>query len=740
MTVLGSLLIFAALLLSAGSAMLLYRSALSGGRSERLAGVLMAGSAGAVLIASALLLSLLLTHDFSNAYVYSYSDRSLPLFYLLSTFYAGQEGSFLFWVLCSALIAIVLWGLTRRGGRRAEIMAVYMSVFTVLLVLVATKSPFESIWQKFPELPPDTIPADGNGLNPLLQNFWMVIHPPVLFVGFAAMSVPFSFALAGLWKREYSLLPKQALPWVLAGSAVLGLGIMLGAYWAYGVLGWGGYWGWDPVENSSLIPWLITIALVHTLLAQQRTGRYVRTNFALAIAALFFTIYSTFLTRSGVLGDASVHAFTGAGAMVYWVLLAVLVGVAVAGLVMLLLRWKELAGREAPHAYVTRETALGAGALVLLLSAAVILFGTSLPIFAASSVEPSFYDTTNLPIAIAMVLLVGFSLAMQWEQQDLRDTLRRSWKPLASAVLSTAGLVVLGVRDPLLALLAFASIFALVVNVDAGLRVARGDWRFLGGKIAHIGLALFFLGVIATGKYSVSKQAVLPLDTPVDVLGRTLTYQGHVPLPGGKFGFTVEVREGATTTVLQPVMFDAGNQGIMRNPDIASFLTRDIYLSPLALEEGGGHTHDADRHTIQKGGTLRIGDVEMTFERFDMGSHGAGMGSSGMTVGSVLELRRGSENETVVPAMIYSGTGAPQYRNASSRLLGTDIQLLSMNVGGDTSPSVITVELRKPGHGPDSSEALVVEASIKPFVNLLWGGTAVMMIGFVLAILKRSRQ
>jgi len=311
---------------------------------------------------------------------------------------------------------------------------------------------------------------------------------------------------------------------------------------------------------------------------------------------------------------------------------------------------------------------------------------------------------------------------------------------LAQAFVAAAGLALLGVRDLPMLLFAFASIFALAVNLEAGVRIARGDWRFLGGKIAHVGLALFFLGVIATGKYSQSQQVVLPVGTPVEVLGRTLTYQGYVELPDRKYGFNVEVRDGSTTTTLQPVMFDAGQQGIMRNPDIASFLTRDIYLSPVALEEGSGHAHNADRHTLPKGGTLRLGEVEVTFARFDMGSHDGDMGTTGMTVGSVLEVRRGAENETVTPAMIYNGSGTPQYRNASSRLLGGEIQLVSMNVGGESSPSMITVEVLKPGHGADESEALVVEASVKPFVNLLWGGTVVMMIGFALATVKRSRQ
>jgi cytochrome c-type biogenesis protein CcmF len=190
----------------------------------------------------------------------------------------------------------------------------------------------------FPQAPL-TVPPDGRGLNPLLQNFWMVIHPPVLFIGFASMAAPFSLAIAGLWKKDFAILSRQGFPWVLVATSVLGLGIMLGAYWAYGVLGWGGYWGWDPVENSSLVPWLTGIALLHTMLAQLRTGKYARTNIALAIVSFILVIYSTFLTRSGILGDASVHAFTDPGAVVYWLLLSILVLLTVGGGALMVQRW-----------------------------------------------------------------------------------------------------------------------------------------------------------------------------------------------------------------------------------------------------------------------------------------------------------------------------------------------------------------------------------------------------------------
>ena len=180
-----------------------------------------------IVLASAALLTLILEHDFSNGYVFSYSDRSLPLHYLISTFYAGQEGSFLFWALCSSIIALLLLKSSRRRNTEPWVMGVYMIVQTGFLLLVLAKSPFRYLWQTFPQVPVGTLPEDGRGLNPLLQNFWMVIHPPILFLGFAAMAAPFSLAMAGLWKRDYALLVRQGFPWLLFAAGVLGAGITI---------------------------------------------------------------------------------------------------------------------------------------------------------------------------------------------------------------------------------------------------------------------------------------------------------------------------------------------------------------------------------------------------------------------------------------------------------------------------------------------------------------------------------
>jgi len=739
MTVLAHYVLLLALLTSVSSAVLYFRAAST--RDERLTvpRTLLLSSVSLVVIASAILVLLLLRHDFSNAYVYGYSDRSLPLHFLLSSFYAGQEGSFLFWGLCSSLIA--LWLMRSRSATPA-VLTIYLFANSMLLLLVFVKTPFELIWDAYPGVPVGQIPTDGHGLNPLLQNFWMVIHPPVLFLGFALMAVPFSQAVAALWTREYDAFAREGLGWVLMGAFVLGLGIMLGAYWAYGVLGWGGYWGWDPVENSSLIPWLTAIALVHTLLAQRRTGKYRRTNFFLAIVTFFLVIYSTFLTRSGILGDASVHSFTDARASVNVLLIIFLASIAVIGTAIMVLRMRDLAPRYAGTGWLTRELLLGAGAIALLLCAVVILFGTSLPIFSTTRVETSFYDITNLPVGILLGLLIGISLYTQWEEQDIRFTLRKSWRALLAALLITAVLVAAGMRDPLTSAMVYTAIFALLVNVDIGARGVRGGLLLLGGKLAHIGIALFLIGVVSTGVYDETAHVGLPQHEPVQVLGHTLSYDGYTVRADGKYEFRVTATEGTRTFTILPVMFEAPQQGIMRNPDIVSSLTSDFYLSPVSLEPAEGGTVP-EEHELAKGAMIVQNDARVKFVRFDMGPDRGGMGAPGSTVAiaAVLEVERGKDRETLYPALAHRETGETDYRPAVSKVLGTEVRLLKVNVGmGAASPSTIVVGFQRADATPSRPETLMVEANVKPFIILLWGGTLVMMAGFVLAIIKRMRE
>jgi cytochrome c-type biogenesis protein CcmF len=742
MTVLGHWFIILAFFTSLLSALGYLRAASRSGNRTSRGRVLLYISTLLILLASALLATLILRNDFTNGYVYGYSDSTLPLHFLLSSFYAGQEGSFLFWALCSALISLLLVSYSRRHGSESGVMTVFLFVQSMLLLVVVAKSPFRSVWEMWPQVPPGSIPPDGRGLNPLLQNFWMVIHPPVLFLGFAAMAVPFSQAVAGLWLNRRDTLSRQGLPWILFAVTVLGLGIMLGAYWAYGVLGWGGYWGWDPVENSSLIPWLTGIALVHLLLVERRTGRYPRTNIILAIVSFLLVIYSTFLTRSGVLGDASVHAFTDAGSAVYWLLLLFLSLIGFSGFGFLLYRWSSLTPNTTTSGWLTRETALAAGAVALLLSAAVILFGTSLPIFSTTRVEPAFYDATNLPLAIMMALFIGISLYTQWEEQNVRFTAGKSIRALVASLALTVILFVAGMREVTTTALVFTAIFALFVNVDIAATNIKGGILLLGGKLAHVGLALFLLGVVSTGKYGSKEQIQLPREQPVSALGYTLTYEGFSLTPDNKYVFRVRAEGNGTSFTLAPVMFETGSQGIMRNPDISSSAIRDFYLSPMSLEppQDGSQTVELN---LVKGAVSDVAGARVTFARFDMGAHGSQgsqTGPEGMRIAAVIDVQKGEEREQLTPRLTYAPDGTPSDEALSSRLLRGQVKLLKISAGMGQTPSSVVLGLTHASGGIPVPEILMVEASVKPFINLLWGGTVLMMVGFVLAIVNRWRE
>jgi cytochrome c-type biogenesis protein CcmF len=700
---------------------------------------------GAVL-SSLLLLAFILQHRFEYAYVYSYSSRSLPFFYLLSTFYAGQEGSFLFWTLAGSIIGIFLLKYTQRKRIEAEVMAVYVSIQAFLLLLLIAKSPFRSIWDAFPgQIALGSVPSDGHGLNPLLQNFWMVVHPPVLFIGFAAMAVPFSFAVAGLWRRKYQEWLASAFPWILFAVLALGAGIMLGAYWAYGVLGWGGYWGWDPVENSSLIPWLTAVALTHTVLVQKRTGGLKRTNFVLAIISFLLVLYSTFLTRSGILGDSSVHSFVDPGSAVYLLLIAFIVTFAALGFGLCWQRRKELKTAGERSSLLSREAALAVGAVVICASAVAILFGTSLPIISKTTVEPSFYDQMNLPIAIIVAFLNGLALLLKWKTTGGKDIIKRSGAALVVAVGITGVLVYLGMRDTLIALLLFSAAFALLVNVDIVLRVARGNARFAGAYLAHVGLSLVFLGIIGSGKYSQKENVALRLHSPRKALGYTLTYLGSKPTDNGRYEFDVQVEKNGKKFVLAPVMFRSQySNETMRNPDIAMFLTKDFYISPVSVEDEREAGHDGETYHLKKGVATSAGDLMLTFTGFEMNHNSEKnmMSGSGFAIGADIEVKRGGTTEAVVPVTIYREGNTPTYQSAPLKDGKTSVQLLHVNVDMTTKESSIAIAVHRDGQDARSEkdEVLVVEASVKPFISLLWSGTVILFVGFIVSIIRRAKE
>ena len=701
--------------------------------------------AAGVVAASVLLMSFILRHQFEYAYVYSYSSRDLPVHLLLTTFWAGQEGSFLFWALCSTVIGFGLLNYSRHKHIEYETMAVYALLQAFLLLLLLAKSPFKYIWEAFPnQIQAGFVPPDGKGLNPLLQNFWMIIHPPVLFIGFAAMAVPFAMAVAALWKRSYSDWTVKALPWTLFAAITLGAGLMLGGYWAYGVLGWGGWWGWDPVENSSLVPWIVVVALLHTLVVQKKTGKLMRTNFALAILGFVLVIYSTFLTRSGILGDSSVHSFVDPGAFAYTLLVIWMITVAGIGFTMLAKRWKDLRTRANGVGNVTRESLISMGAAAMGGSALVILFGTSWPIFSNATVEPAFYDSMNLPIAALMLMILGVSLLVQWRMESLAGLVKRAGIGLAFSLAATAILFFAGAREfPILALSA-ASFFALAINVQRLISQARLNPVETGGAIAHIGFALLFLGIIGSGRYGEKTTASLPVGEPKEIFGRTLVYTGSVPLEGGKFRFDVTAERNGSSFILSPVMYKtAYNNSIMREPDYASTFIGDFYLEPISVESQRSHA-EGEAHRLVKGQTVQVGSTSVTFVRFEMSQHAGGGMVSGdaFSVGALLEIRSGKKTENVTVSSAFRQGSAPDPTPARSADGTLEFLFLGMHVDMETKESSIELSITDPSSPGQAveKEVLVVETSIKPFMNVVWVSALLVMVGLSIALVKSRKQ
>ncbi len=749
-----------------------------------------------VLAASALLFYLILTHQYQYKYVYNYSGGGMATGMLIATFWAGQEGSFMLWILFTVIIGLILLEYTsKRGDLEPRVMMMYTLALAFLLVMVSPllKSPFHYIWteqdfldlkninpaylslpalQSFMFTDPESnksfvqmgrelyaaliannIPVSeyiiqGKGLNPLLQNFWMQIHPPMLFIGFAMSSVPFAFATAALIKNEYNDWVKQSLPWLLSGMCVLGLAIMLGGYWAYSILGWGGYWGWDPVENSSLVPWLVGLAAIHTMLVQKKTqdkggaGRFVKTNLILSIMTFVLVLYSTFLTRSGILGDASVHSFVDPGSLVYLFLVIFLGAFTLIGIGGIVYRWKYLTQNFSYEENVlSRELALFTGAVALLASAIIILVGTSAPII-GKTVELSFYNELNLPIAILIGFLNGFSILLKWKTTDKSNLIKESrFSVIASLVLTLLVVVIGGVYDIMLIILNFSSAFALFVNGEIALKIIKGSKAHLGAYIAHIGISLFLIGVLATAGYTTQKKVDLVKGEKASVLGYDLTFMGYEPIENGqKYQFNVKVAKGNSEDVISPIMFIAEfNNSLMREPDILKGLTKDFYIEPVSYDEGNS-TSAGTKVTLKKGDTYNFNGKEIIFNQFNLPKDmGAMTGGGTFRIGTSVTVKADGKEYKLEPYMENSGQGA-QYVADENKEANIKLEITAMNASNaEVELSISSLDAASTATTP-AKETLTIEASVKPFISFVWIGVIVMVIGFTISSYRRSKE
>jgi cytochrome c-type biogenesis protein CcmF len=578
----------------------------------------------------------------------------------------------------------------------------------------------------------------------------MQIHPPILFAGFAMAGVPFVFAMSALMKNDYRNWINQSLPWLLAGMGVLGLGIMLGGYWAYEMLGWGGYWAWDPVENSSLIPWLVGVAAIHTMLVQKKSqakggiGKFAKTNLILSLMTYILVLYSTFLTRSGVLGDASVHSFVDPGMLVYLFLVIFIGTFILTGFGALIYRWKYLTDNsESEESLLSRELALFTAAVTLCASAIIVLVGTSAPLF-GQSVETSFYNEMHLPLAIIIGLLNGLSLLLKWRQNSGQEVLKKSVISAAIALVITSVLAVFGVAEIMMLILVFATTFSLIVNTDIAIKIIRGNLKMLGAYVAHIGIALFILGVIGSAVYSKQVDIDLVKNEPREALGYKLTFTGYNPIENNtKYAFNINVVQGDKNYTVAPRMYISEfNNGLMREPAILTTPTKDIYVSPLGYEEGGAHTHgNGQQINLAKNEPVEFDGAKITFTEFNFPENTmqSMMEGKDFEIGVLLKVEKNNKTSEVKLAM-KSQSGERVLTSAEAPAAGIKMELLNLDASGKIAVSFSKLNDNQPQVAPPSKEVLTVSASVKPFINLVWAGVLIMVLGFAVSVMRRLKD
>ncbi|HEY0514410.1 MAG TPA: cytochrome c-type biogenesis CcmF C-terminal domain-containing protein [Thermoanaerobaculia bacterium] len=680
-----------------------------------------------ILLTAAVLSLLLVTRDFRVEYVYQYSGMDLPGYYQFAAFWAGQKGSFMIWLFWGTMLGL----LVRRTTGRSEpaVMGIYTLTLLGLLLILVRENPFVMLRQT---------PVDGQGLNPLLQDNWMVIHPPIMFIGYAATAIPFSFAMASLWRRKYDGWAARAFPWALGGFLVLGTAILMGGYWAYKTLGWGGYWGWDPVENASFIPWLFGTVLIHGLYLERTKGRFRRANYVFTFLTYIAVLYGTFLTRSGVLADFSVHSFVDLGISGWLTLL--LGGFIVLGLYLIATRWREIPTEPTEDPFLSRGTFLVLGTIAILASALLITVGTSSPLItrfmaSQSQVGPSFYNKVNLPIALIIAFLLSFVPYLTWKGTPARELLRKMALPIGFSLAVAVAAAVWRVRDGfhlvfiLLAALALATNFQKTVD-----KYRAGGLKALGGYLTHVGVGVILLGIIASAGYDQSTKVTLVQGVPHAMEdGTTLTFKRFIPRQGReKERMEVEVaRAGHAPFMVYPKLFmNQRTRQMMVNPDIKSSPFQDLYVSPIEFDPGQPQLQ------LAKGQSGQIGDVEVRFVRFNLDMDGNALVAMRegrpVTIGAELAVTKGGKTASLTPVYRLS-TASGSVEAPPVTLPGGGTVFVS---GINASTGAVQLGMS----GVANAAKLALDVTKKPLIQLVWGGLYVVLLGGILTLIQRFRQ
>ncbi|WP_069660013.1 heme lyase CcmF/NrfE family subunit [Arcticibacter eurypsychrophilus] len=751
----------------------------------------------AVVGIGASLFYIIYSHYFEYNYAWAHSSRSLPVYYIISSFWEGQEGSFWLWMFWQSVLTNVLIQRARTWENPVMTIIMLSQVFissmllgVEILGLRIGSSPF-ILLRDAVEGPifsrPDylSLIPDGNGLNPLLQNYWMVIHPPTLFLGFASMIVPFAYAIAGLWQKRYKEWVTAALPWALFAVMVLGTGIIMGSFWAYEALNFGGFWAWDPVENASIIPWLTLIAAVHVMIAYKNSGHSYFTATFLVLISFVLVLYASFLTRSGILGETSVHSFTDLG--MFGHLLTYLLVFFILAVGFLIARWKDLPITKKDEETYSREFWLFIGALVLTVSCIQVIATTSIPVFNAifgTKIAPpanvfQHYHQWQVPFAIVISLISGFAQYLKYKNTDPRKLYIKLVMIIIIAVMITSAFAYIAdvYHNVMYVILTFAAVFSLCCNVPFLIDALKGKWKLAGASIAHIGFAFLLLGALvaaATSKVvsintsgvgfgdefdksnNAKENIILYENEPVRMDQYTVTYKGDSTV-GVNTYYKINYKTINQTTRKVMEEFDlypnaqqnAKMQTIVASPDTRHYLLHDIYTHvssvPLKTEtaEHDDHTgHSEDEgydqpatYEVAQGDTIRYREGiiivkginrNATVEKIPLGKN---------DVAIALKLQVIAKNKTYEIEPIFLLKGGNKF-DFGKTVADVGLKFRFTDVHPDKNKLELMVYQK-----PLAEKKWVVLKAIKfPFINFFWAGNILMMVGFLLSIFRRNKE
>jgi cytochrome c-type biogenesis protein CcmF len=610
MASLGSFLILTAFVVASAA----FASGMVGARRGRSS--LIQGSVGLfhvltaiMLVASAIIVHAFVTEDFTIKYVQRYSDAAQPLFYKLTSYWGGLDGSLMFWVTLLSLFGSAAIHINRVRHRLlipwvVAVISVVQMFF--LFLMVVHNNPFETHLLD--------VPATGKGLSPLLQNFYMVIHPPMLYLGFVGMTIPFAFCLAALISGQLDDSWLRAVRrWTMTAWLFLTLGLALGGLWAYEELGWGGYWGWDPVENAGLLPWFTATAFLHSVMVQERRGMLKVWNVSLVILTFFLTIFGTFMTRSGVV--QSVHAF-GEDRELGWMFTVFMILIVTVSFGLVIWRMPMLRARNELESLASREAAFLANNWILLFSAFFVLFATMFPTLSEwvrgerLTVGPPFFDKWMLPIGLILLVLTGIGPLLAWRKTSASSLRYQLMWPAITAVAIGGTMTALGVQFWAAGLcfslcgLVAATVFQEFWRGSGVRQRATGTDRFTAliglfarsrrryaGYIVHLGFVLICLGFGGNG-FKLEEQVVMDPGQQVAIGSYVVKYTALKVTDDGQkqmvtAHFNVE-RDGKSLGGMYPARWYFHNNDAEPTTEVAirrSFAD-DLYLVLAAFDVG----------------------------------------------------------------------------------------------------------------------------------------------------------